>query len=124
MQLTYRGVNYEYIPPQVETKSTGVVGKYRGLDWRFRNTTRSAVQQPTLDLVYRGVPYQTGPSQSIPAPVASTPPVGAFAATVSNPVKDMARALMMSHHALVKNRQQSMLGRAAAEVGLAANASH
>jgi hypothetical protein len=32
--------------------------------------------------------------------------------------EEQARALMMRHHHLIKNRQQSMLGRAAAEVGL------
>ncbi|NJN57579.1 MAG: hypothetical protein HC879_08800 [Leptolyngbyaceae cyanobacterium SL_5_9] len=32
--------------------------------------------------------------------------------------QDQARALMMRHHHLIKQRQQSMLGRAAAEVGL------
>lgn len=34
---------------------------------------------------------------------------------------DQARALMMRHHHLVKNRQQSMLNRAASEVGLEAD---
>ena len=32
--------------------------------------------------------------------------------------QDQARALMMRHHHFIKNRQQSMLGRAAAEVGI------
>ncbi|MFE1746228.1 hypothetical protein [Coleofasciculus sp. H7-2] len=32
--------------------------------------------------------------------------------------QEQARALMMRHHHLIKNRQQSMLGRVAAEVGL------
>ena len=32
--------------------------------------------------------------------------------------QDQARALMHHHHHAIKNRQQSMLGRAAAEVGL------
>lgn len=32
--------------------------------------------------------------------------------------QEQARALMMRHHHIVKNRQQSMLNRAAAEVGL------
>ncbi len=32
--------------------------------------------------------------------------------------QEQARALMMRHHHLVKNREQSMLKRAAAEVGL------
>jgi hypothetical protein len=36
--------------------------------------------------------------------------------------QDQARALMMRHHHLVKNRQQSLLARSAAEVGLPAEA--
>ncbi len=36
--------------------------------------------------------------------------------------QDQARALMMRHHHMVKNRQQSMLSRAANEVGLPAEA--
>ncbi len=34
--------------------------------------------------------------------------------------QEQARALMMRHHHLIKNRQQSMLGRTAAEVGFQA----
>jgi hypothetical protein len=36
--------------------------------------------------------------------------------------QDQARALMMRHHHMVKNRQQSMLSRTAAEVGMDADA--
>lgn len=32
--------------------------------------------------------------------------------------EDQARALMMRHHKIVKNRQQSMLGRTASEIGM------
>ncbi|NEO33609.1 MAG: hypothetical protein F6K36_24930 [Symploca sp. SIO3C6] len=32
--------------------------------------------------------------------------------------QEQARVLMMRHHRLIKNREQSMLGRSAAEVGL------
>jgi hypothetical protein len=32
--------------------------------------------------------------------------------------QEQARALMMRHHHLIKNRQQSMLNRTAAEIGL------
>ena len=32
--------------------------------------------------------------------------------------KEQARNLMMRHHQMVKNRQQAMLGRAAAEIGV------
>jgi hypothetical protein len=37
--------------------------------------------------------------------------------------EQQARALMMRHHHIIKNRQQSMLGRAAAEVGMPPEAS-
>jgi hypothetical protein len=37
--------------------------------------------------------------------------------------KQQARALMMRHHKMIKNRQQSMLGRAAAEIGMDIHAS-
>ncbi len=32
--------------------------------------------------------------------------------------QQQARALMMRHHQMIKNRQQSMLGRAASEIGV------
>lgn len=35
--------------------------------------------------------------------------------------QEQARALMMRHHHLIKNRQQSMLGRTGAEVGFQAD---
>ena len=35
--------------------------------------------------------------------------------------QQQARALMMRHHQMIKNRQQSMLGRAASEIGLDAD---
>lgn len=38
--------------------------------------------------------------------------------------QDQARALMMRHHHAIKNRQQSMLSRTAAEVGLPAEAAN
>lgn len=38
--------------------------------------------------------------------------------------QEQARALMMRHHQLIKNRQQSMLSRVAAEVGLDADAEY
>lgn len=38
--------------------------------------------------------------------------------------QDQARALMHRHYHLVKNRQQSMLSRVSAEVGLPAEAAH
>lgn len=118
MKLTYRGVSYDYNPPAVETSEAPTVGKYRGLDVRFRNPKKASVQQTTLDLMYRGVAYKPG-SEAVEAPVA-------VAATSAEPEKvstseNRARSLMMNHHRGVKRRQQAMLGRLAAEVGLSAD---
>ncbi|HEY9749460.1 MAG TPA: DUF4278 domain-containing protein [Allocoleopsis sp.] len=117
MQLTYRGSKYETNSPAVET-SVGETGKYRGLDWRFRNLKKAPIQQPSLELKYRGVAYRTHEaSQPSETPV--------VAATSVEPVKvsglsteDRARTRMLQQNHLIKNRQQTLLSRSAAEVGL------
>jgi hypothetical protein len=119
MKLTYRGVNYDYNPPTVETSDAPTVGKYRGLDIRFRNPAKPLVLQSNLDLKYRGVAYGNK-ADAAPA----TAPVEQKAAPVAAASQsvDRARMLMMSHHRNVKRRQQVMLTRLASEVGLTADA--
>ncbi len=39
-------------------------------------------------------------------------------------VQDQARTLMLRHHSTIKNRQQSMLGRSALEMGMSIDAAH
>ncbi|MFZ9738474.1 MAG: DUF4278 domain-containing protein [Prochlorotrichaceae cyanobacterium] len=109
MQLTYRGVAYEYTPPAVETKEGELAGRYRGLDWKFCNPTKQYVQQPSLDLVYRGVAYRTNAADGA-AQTAPNRPV--------SHVVDRSRELMISHQRAIKTRQQAMLTRLAAQVGL------
>mgnify|MGYP001791693168 CR=1 FL=1 len=60
MQLTYRGVSYDYTPAVVEMKDTSEVGTYRGVDMGFRVPTQPAGPQLAHELVYRGVAYRTG----------------------------------------------------------------
>jgi hypothetical protein len=120
MQLTYRGVKYDYNPPTVEMKATDEVGKFRGVDIRFRTVKRNPVQQPTLDLKYRGVAYATGAAapavQPAPVTVPEAAPVAAPAVAIST--EDRARTAMLNRHRSVKRRQQSMLARLATEAGL------
>lgn len=128
MQLKYRGVSYEYTPAQIETVEGNVGGQYRGLEWRFRNPKKSLVLETNLDLKYRGISYRTGQRirpEIAPEPVPQTAPnlaeaetAGVAEAATAASVEAQARALMMAHHTSIKNREQSMLGRAAAEVGL------
>ncbi|MFH7245380.1 MAG: DUF4278 domain-containing protein [Spirulina sp.] len=122
MKLTYRGVSYDYTPPTTTLKTVDEVGKFRGVDIRFRTVTKAPVQQPTLDLMYRGVAYSTGATAEV-APVATpvTAPV-ATSATIST--EDKARMMMLNRHRSVKQRQQSMLARLATEAGLPTDAAH
>lgn len=119
MKLTYRGVSYDYNPPVVESNLTDDVGKFRGVDIRFRTGKKAPVQQPTLDLVYRGVAYQSGTPEAATV-VAAVPGVAIAAPAVATSVstEDKARLRMMNRHRVVKQRQQSMLSRLATEAGL------
>ena len=59
MKLTYRGVSYEYTPPQVPISESTEIGKYRGRTFHFHKLVK-ALPQPSLDLKYRGVSYHIG----------------------------------------------------------------
>ncbi len=118
MKLTYRGVAYDYNPPQVEYGDPTQVGKYRGVDIRFRTIKKEPVQQPTLDLLYRGAAYTTNSTDSTTNADASVEAAPVTPAVPS--VKEQARWLMLNHHKNVKRRQQSMLSRLDAKVGLPA----
>ncbi len=124
MQLTYRGVKYDYTPPSVEVNTTDEAGKFRGVDIRFRTVKRNPVQQSTLDLVYRGVPYTTGDvaPAATPVPVVATETAPAAASAIN--AEDRARVAMLNRHRAVKRRQQSMLTRLATEAGLPVEAAH
>jgi hypothetical protein len=102
MKLTYRGVSYEYTPPAVETVPGVAMGKYRGLDFRFRNTKKPPVMIPHHNLTYRGVKYNTQSNHGSVSPVA-----------------EKARVLAMASDRAQEKRGESMLGRLAAELGLA-----
>jgi Domain of unknown function (DUF4278) len=101
MKLTYRGISYEYNPVVVETTTGQVGGKYRGLDWRFRNLKKPPILAPRFNLTYRGVTYNQ-------ADIVNQEPGVSMA--------DKARALMTDKTKNAKKRQQSLLSRTAAEI--------
>ncbi len=104
MKLKYRGVTYEYNPPTVETTEGEVGGKYRGLDWRFRNLKKPPILQPSVNLTYRGVAYNNHPTNTEEKAVTS--------------VNEKARRLMLGKEKAANNRAVSMLYRLAQESGL------
>jgi len=126
MKLFYRGLAYDYNLPAATVVKSNVGYKARGLDYQFRSARQLPVQLPNLNLVYRGVAYQTGDGavqSDVSVPTVAQPtavqPTVAVAATQES-AETMARSLMMSHHRSVKIRQQALLSRSAAEIGIQA----
>jgi hypothetical protein len=112
MKLYYRGIAYDYTPPEVNTTNTSLAGTYRGAKHYFQ---QAVVPEATTshELSYRGVAYCTG--ETTQAPVAPQQP--------QSSIESLARSLMMTRHNWIKNREQSLLARSGAEIGLV-EASH
>ena len=99
MKLTYRGVNYDYNPQPLNLNNS---------------------HPTTTELKFRGNVYTTNQPVATEATVAQpvAAPETVAAPAVYIPVQEQARELMMNHHKMVKRRQQAMLSRLAASVGL------
>ena len=136
MKLTYRGVSYEFTPnPAPKLGETLGTGHYRGAPVVF-NALAELPAQPAADLTWRGVPYRTGISAPVataapvetPAVVASTavPALETTAGEAENVVAntpltsipDLARNLFIRRHQRSRRREQGMMVRLAAEVGI------
>lgn len=111
MKLTYRGVQYDYTAPLTDTQPTGDVGHYCGVDIRFRKTAKKLVHPLKVDLMYRGVPYTLGATTEQPV---AAPAVSVSALTIA----DRLRSLVVAHKHDSQRRDQSMLNRLEAELGI------
>lgn len=60
MQLTYRGVPYEYNPPHIDISDSETVGTYRGCPIHFHRSIRLPNFKRTIELIYRGSHFRTG----------------------------------------------------------------
>lgn len=107
MKLTYRGVSYDYNPPVVETTDANIGGKYRGLDWRFRNLKKPFVLQPPVKLTYRGVAYNN---------IGSVETVLAENSAIS--IEEKARLSIFNQEKETRKRHQNVLNRLATDIGL------
>jgi hypothetical protein len=116
MKLNYRGIQYNYQPPTVETTEAEVAGTYRGLDWRFRHLKKAPVLSPTKNLTYRGVSYHQGETLTH---TAKETQATANLPTLST--EEKARSLMFNRTQTIKKRQQVMLSRTASSLGLVIN---
>lgn len=120
MKLTYRGVSYDYTPnPMPKMGDTFETGVYRGATVAFRSVAELPAQ-PAADLTWRGVPYQTGTAVPAASPAAVATPVATPVASEvdASGIPELARNLFIRRHQRSRKREQGMMVRLAAEVGL------
>jgi hypothetical protein len=138
MKLTYRGISYDSASsPAPQMGETTGTGRYRGAPVAFR-ALANLPDQPAANVTWRGVPYRAGimapadpanvvPVVAIPA-VAASLAVFEAAASPAAPVinvaitptsiPDLARNLFIRRHQRSRRREQGMMVRLAAEVGM------
>ena len=107
MKLTYRGIAYE--PKTAPSVAPISDLRYRGVAYRQKQAIKA--ENFNAVLTYRGVKYTLNPTISPATEVAPALAVTAL------PIEEQVRRLNMKHHQAVKNRQQAMLTRSAAEIG-------
>lgn len=140
MKLSYRGVNYDFNPSSLQARGAkhrlaevskgralGAILTYRGATYAIEPPTQAApakVGAPVgTVLTYRGQSYTVQPTvQNVAVPAVVQPATVASAKVPALSIQDQARALTMNHHRAMKKRQQVMLVRSAAEVGMSSTA--
>jgi hypothetical protein len=140
MKLSYRGIDYVFDPSSLQyrgaknrlgevsrARALGAILTYRGAAYAIKpsiqaESTSANIPAGTV-LTYRGFSYTVQPKvQAIPAPaVADQPAVVKAVKAPAFPIQEQARALIMNRQRALKNRQQVMLVRSEAEVGMAAS---
>ncbi|MDX2239066.1 MAG: DUF4278 domain-containing protein [Leptolyngbyaceae cyanobacterium bins.302] len=122
MQLSYRGVKYDYHPAnpvKAEYAQPNVDVKYRGATYRRSEVAK--VERLGAIFKYRGTAYSQQPVTQVEAvqpvtAVANPPAVATF--------EDRARLLNLNHNRAVRNRHQVMVARTADEQGFSKLASY
>lgn len=65
MELTYRGIKYQYAPVTVEVTATEVCGKYRGAEYSCYHSPHTPITHNAVKLKYRGAVYYSGNPEDI-----------------------------------------------------------
>ncbi|MGL5196633.1 MAG: DUF4278 domain-containing protein [Chroococcales cyanobacterium] len=127
MKLTYRGISYQSNPVPTPNNPQEMTGQYRGVHWRLNNALTHPMEEPPAELMYRSATYSTGTAQVVVKEIYETPaciPTSSVDQLWVTNLEEKARALTLSNGLAIKKRQQAMLGRVAAEVGLSSDISN
>jgi hypothetical protein len=105
MKLTYRGVSYNYNPPQTNVVKGEVMGTYRGNVWHAHPLVAPVPLPAAHNLKYRGVAYNTRPDLVMTPVGAPAQPVVAIA----NRSKSFLSAVTTAHHdAILRNVERRL----------------
>jgi hypothetical protein len=99
MRLSYRGVHYHHEPTPVDLVESGISGQHRGQAFAFTYPRHIPVPQPTVQLKYRNVAYQTtatGTITSVPAGVHPELAAGERTVAIPLPLKSRIRQVQNS----------------------------
>jgi Domain of unknown function (DUF4278) len=102
MKLCYRGVSYDYNPPQVKVAEGPVAGKYRGANWHSTILIDNPVPQIAATLTYRGVTYHTQ------GQAAQAVPQAAAAQAAPNRRKAATEVAQAHHSSVVKTLERRL----------------
>jgi hypothetical protein len=133
MKLVYRGLSYDRQPasnqaPSAISNAQMVAAKapsqmlfYRGVEYRTNPAQSNAVPavalQHPIELIYRGVHYTIGGTQTV---ASVQPTVAVQSAPVQlEPITELARELLIALRQKANRREQSVLKRFQADIGLA-----
>jgi len=114
MKLVYRGNTYESGSVNVDLVESSTVGKYRGQSYHPTYPRHIPVQQPALDLKYRGVAYQRDAQGNVASVVPTARPQSTAqpAYLVSEPSVSRKAKLAEAakiHHETISRRLQHRL---------------
>ncbi len=109
MKLCYRGVSYDYNPPQVKVAQGPVAGKYRGANWYSTIVIDNPIPQIAATLTYRGVTYHTKGQERVAqvAPQATTS-VAVKAAPLSLRRKVTSEVAQIHHSSILKTLERRL----------------
>ncbi|MCF2970355.1 DUF4278 domain-containing protein [Synechococcus sp. Nb3U1] len=104
MQLTYRGIAYEFVPPSGTWQEQDRIVPYRGLEWNWHSQSAVMVLPDAFALTYRGIALHPAPIATLGIPVAEVAP-----STVTSSRKHFMAMLEETHRQNLMHRLQERI---------------
>jgi predicted trehalose synthase len=104
MQLTYRGIAYEFVPSPTTVQERVVPCQYRGLEWNWQAPSAAMTLSEAFALVYRGIALNPAAIAAFGIPVAEVAP-----STVASSRKHFLAMIEETHRQNLMHRLQERI---------------